>query len=67
MVADDGVALAVDERGDPPGDEEEVAVEPWWSGRRRWGGIATDGPFAETKEVIGGYPRMRPAGGAPGP
>jgi len=62
MGADDGVAVAVDERGDPPGDDEDAAVESWWSGRRRWGGIATDGPFAETKEVIAGYPRVTPAG-----
>jgi hypothetical protein len=64
MVAEDEIALAVDERWETPGEGEATGVErsSWWSGRRGWGGIATDGPFAETKEVIAGYPRVTPAG-----
>lgn len=66
MVAEDESAVGLDE-AEPGAEEMTAAADPFpptphRARRKGWSGIATDGPFAETKEVIAGYPRERPAG-----
>jgi hypothetical protein len=52
------------EHGDWEWDVAEIVLERT-GGEMGWRGVTTDGPFAETKEVIAGYPRpAAPAGRA---